>query len=102
MMDQAAERLKLDPVEFRRMNALRFPSLVMLAAAMFLVTACGLPRDSAPQAINSDDIPLALRPGQLPTPTPTAPSGIGTVADDGNASFVESTFTTAGRDSREP
>lgn len=42
----------------------------LLSAFLLAVAGCGLPLDESPQAVSTDDIPAALLPGQLPTPTP--------------------------------
>lgn len=92
----------LDEAEDVRLDGLRLTWTPVDAAVAYLVT------------VEQEDLELSVT-ARLPRGSEifTVPDGflqpgleyqlaIGTVADDGNASFVESTFTTAGRDSREP
>lgn len=46
----------------------------VLAVVALSAVACGLPVDTAPREIGLDSLDPELRPGQLPTPTPGAPS----------------------------
>jgi hypothetical protein len=92
----------VDEAEDVRVDGLRVTWRPVDGAVAYLVT------------VEQEDLELSVT-ARLPrgSETFTVPDGflqpgleyqlaIGTVADDGNASFVESTFTTAGRDSREP
>ena len=46
-------------------------------AVLLTAVACGVSMDESPRIISTDDLPGALRPGQLPTPTPREASASG-------------------------